>query len=151
MPTDEIEDAVDKVVAPDRIMRWIVRIVLLIVLISVAITVTKLALHTTTRIDNAVTTDRAWFVAQHEAIEAAKLEEKAAREALERHQADVAARSGPLTFSRSDDRSAAQHLNQQILDAQRRRLDLIKEYNSRAAQNIDPAFLNGLPSHIALE
>lgn len=151
MPTDEIEDAVDKVVAPDRIMRWIVRIVLLVVLISVAVTVTKLALHTTNKIDEAVTTDATWFSTQFEAIEAAKLEERAAREALERHQADVAARSGPLTFSRADDRVTTQNLNQQILEIQRRRLELIKAYNARVQGSTDQAMLGQLPRHIPLE
>lgn len=151
MPLDEIEDTVDKVVAPDRIMRWIVRIVLLIVLISVAITVTKLALHTTDKIDRAVTTDATWFTQQYEQIEATKLEERAAREAFDRHQADVTARSGPLTLSRADDRATTHNLNQQILDAQRRRLALIQEYNSRVTTVPDQSVLGQLPRHIPLE
>lgn len=149
MPLDEIEDAVDKVASPDRLMRWIVRIVLMFVLIGVAVSVAKLSFHWIGKVDQ-VTTDRSWFVTQHEAIEAAKLEERAAREALDRHQKDVEARSGPLTFSRADDRATTQHLNQQILDAERRRLDLIRAYNSRAAEVSDPGFLQGLPRHIDL-
>lgn len=150
MAIDDIEDAVDKVVAPDRIVRWIVRIVLLIVLVSVGVTVTKLALHMSNKVVQA-TTDNGWFSQQFEAIEAAKLEEQAAREALDRHLKDVSARSGPLTFSRSDDRTTTQNLNQQILDAQRRRLELIRDYNSRASQVTDPAILSDLPHHISSE
>lgn len=151
MPLDEIEETVDKVVAPERIMRWIVRIVLLIVLISVAVTVTKLALHTTNKIDQAVTTDASWFSTQFESIEASRLEERAAREALDRHMADVAARSGPLTMSRADDRNMTQSLNQQILNAQRRRLELIQAYNARVASLTDQALIGQLPKHIPLE
>jgi hypothetical protein len=149
MPLDEIEDAVDKVASPDRLMRWIVRIVLMFVLLGVAVSVAKLCFHWIGKVDQ-VTTDRGWFVTQHEAIEAAALEEQAAREALDRHTKDVEARSGPLTFSRADDRAMTQRLNQQILDAGRRRLDLARAYNARAAEVSDPVFLQGLPKHVDL-
>jgi hypothetical protein len=149
MSLDEIEDTVDKVASPERLTKWIIRIVLLFVLVGVGVSVAKLCFHFLRKVDQ-VTTDRSWFVAQNESIEATRLEERAAREALDRHLADVQARSGPLTFSRADDRTATQRLNQQILDAERRRLDLIRSYNAQAAVVSDPAFLQGLPRHIDL-
>ena len=150
MPLDEFERAVDQVASPERFTRWIVRIVLLTVLIGVGIVVVKIAFHTLNKVENA-TTDRAWFVQQHEAIRAAKLEEEAAEAALDRHQADVAARSGTFSFSHSDDREATQTLNQQILDARKRWLSLVRDYNSRAGDVVDSAYLEGLPRHIDLE
>lgn len=149
MPIDEIEDAVDRVVSPERITRWIVRILLLFVLIGVAISAGKLSLHWMRKVDT-VTTDRDWFVRQQASIESSRLEERAAREALDRHLADVQARSGAFSISHSDDRVATQRLNQQILDAQRRRLLLVQEYNARAGQAVDPSVLAGLPTSIEI-
>jgi hypothetical protein len=149
VPLDEIEDAVDKVASPERLTKWIVRIVLLFVLVGVAVSVAKLCFHWIGKVDQ-VTTDRSWFATQNEAIEASKLEEQAAREALDRHTKDVEARSGPLTFSRADDRAMTQRLSQQILDVQKRRLDLVRAYNAKAAEVSDPGFLQGLPKHIDL-
>jgi len=56
-----------------------------------------------------------------------------------------------FSISHSDDREATQTLNQQILDAQKRRLALVREYNSRAGQVTDTAYLDGLPRYIDLE
>lgn len=150
MPLDDIEKAVDEVASPERLTRWIVRIVLLFVLVGVGISVAKLCFHFVGKVD-AVTTDRAWFASQQEAIQAAKLEEQAAREALERHNAEVKERSGFLSISHKDDRDKADAFNRTILSAQTRRLSLIKDYNARAAEVSDPAFLEGLPKRIELE
>ena len=150
MPLDEFEKAVDKVASPERITRWIVRIVLMIVLVSVAVTVTKIALHMNSKV-NQVTTDRDWFLEQREAIAGAGVLERLAREALVRHQSEVDERSGLLSVSRKEDRVESRRLNQAILDAQKERLDLVKDYNSRSSHTADKSILSGLPIHIELE
>lgn len=149
MPLDEIENIVDKVVAPDRIIRWIVRIVLLIVLCSVGAVVLKLALHSVDKVERA-TIDRDWFVQQKEAIDAARLEEKAAREALSRHKAEVKARSGVFSFSHKDDRLRTDALNNSVLAVQKKQLALTRDYNTRAGQVVDVTYLQGLPKRISL-
>jgi len=123
--------------------------VLLIVLIGVAVTVTKLAFHMNRKVEQA-TTDHDWFLEQHEKIKATKLERESAKAALKRHQEEVDKRSGLFSISRSSDREKAAKLNQQILDAQKKRLKLTREYNTRAGQ-VDPKELSGLPKHIDLE
>jgi hypothetical protein len=147
MPLDDIEKAVDEVASPERFTKWIVRIVLLSVLIGTGIAVAKVAWHMVHKVETA-TTDRTWFVNQKESIDSAAREEQAAREALQRHQADVESRSGLLSWSHSDDRATTQRLNQQILDAERRRLNLVSDYNTRAGEVADPSYLEGLPKHI---
>ena len=146
---DNFEDAVDTVIAPDRMMRWIVRVVLLIVLIAVGVTVGKIVIHMTKKVDQ-VTTDRDWFVAKQEEITSAELEEQAARDALTRHLDEVKERSGMFSFSRSGDRTETQRLNHNILAAQMRRLAVVREYNSRAGQITDKNILTGLPAHVDL-
>jgi len=149
MPLDEIEKTVDKVASPERITRWIVRIVLLIVLISVGVTVTKLALHMNSKVD-AVTIDRDWFLEQREVIAGSDVEVRLAQDALARHQAEVAERSGLLSISREEDRVESRRLNQAILDAQKRRIALVEDYNSRASRLADNSIISGLPIHIDL-
>ena len=149
MPLDEIEKVVDKVMSPERITRWIVRIVLLIVLISVGVTVTKIALHMNTKVD-LVTTDRAWFKSRIEEIAGSRIGETLAQQALARHQEEVAKRSGLLSVSRKEDRMESRRLNQQIFEEQKDRVLLVKEYNSRASQVTDDR-LAGLPKHLSLK
>lgn len=149
MPLDELEEVIDKVVSPERITRWIVRIVLLIVLISVGVTVTKIALHMNSKV-NQVTTDRDWFVDQAYAIAGAGVLERLAKEALERHLKEVDDRSGLLSISRKEDRVESRRLSHEILDAQRSRVGLVSEYNSRAGHVTDVTVLDGLPKRVSL-
>jgi hypothetical protein len=150
MPLDKVEKVVDKVASPERITRWIVRIVLLVVLVSVGITVVKIALHMNTKV-NQVTTDRDWFVTQREAIDAAEMEERVAREAYVRHRDEVEARSGLLSISRKEDRVEHNRLTEAILALQMGRIDLIEDYNARAGHVTDENILTGLPKHIKYE
>ena len=140
---DSFENTVDQVLSPDRIMRWIVRIVLLIVLIGVAVVVTKLAFHMTAKVET-VTTDRDWFSTQLQVIEAAGAKERAAREALERHQADVKSRSGMFTLTKQSDLDETNRLNNEILSAQKERASLVADYNARLQKVTDPALKKSL-------
>jgi multidrug efflux pump subunit AcrB len=149
MPLDDIENAVDKVASPERVTKWIVRIVLLFVLVGTAFTVGRLCFHWLDKVD-AATIDRSWFTTQYESIQATELEIKAAHDALARHEAEVASRSGTFSISRSEDRVESRRLNQVILDVQRKRLGLVRDYNARAAEVSDQGFLAGLPGHIDL-
>lgn len=135
---DNIEGAVDEVLNPNRIMRWIVRIVLLIILISVGVVVTKLALHMTAKVET-VTTDREWYLSQQEAIEAASIQVEAAKEALVRHQQEVEGRSGTFSMSHQSDRDESANLNHEILTAENKRVALIREFNSALRRATDPA------------
>jgi len=113
------------------------------------VTVTKLALHMNSKVD-AVTIDRDWFLEQREVIAGSDVEVRLAQDALARHQAEVAERSGLLSISREEDRVESRRLNQAILDAQKRRIALVEDYNSRASRLADNSIISGLPIHIDL-
>lgn len=148
---DNFENAVDEVVAPARLMRWTVRIVLLVVLIAVGATVGKIALHMTHKVDQVTTNNRDWFVEKHAAIEASEFEEVAARQALNRHIEDVRERTSSIfSIGRKADRDETIRLNHSILEIQTKRVALIQEYNTRAAQVTDPDVLVNLPREIML-
>lgn len=150
---DRIEEMADRVLSPERGLRWGVRLLVLIVLVAAIVAMVKAALVLTSRVTTKVeeaavvaTVDRPWFVAQLDAIKATDLEEAAAREALERHKKAASER----LISRESDRHEESRLNSAIVGVQTKRLDLIRVYNKNAASVVDPKVLEGLPRHLEL-
>lgn len=74
--------------------------------------------------------DRAWLLSKQHEVQALDLEIKAAREALDRHKVEVKERSGFLSFSHSDDREESERLNNEILNLERRRIELVRKFNT---------------------
>ena len=154
---DELEDTIDKVLAPERAIRWLVRIIILIVVIGASAIVLRVVWHMTMKVDKAVdeveaeaeaeTLTQSWFVLKKDAVDAATLEVKAARYALGRHQEEVATRSGAFSVSHKSDRDESARLNNAITTAQSRRLVLIREYNEKAV-SATTQVIASLPKHI---
>ena len=154
---DKIEATVDQVLAPERALRWLVRIVVLMVTIGAVVVVGKALWHMNTKVDQAVqeveqqethaaeqaTLTHDWFVLKKDAIDACGLEIKAAREALARQTADASSRM----ISRESDRKETARLNSAVTDAQRNRLSLIRDYNEKATR-VNVVVLGDLPKHI---
>jgi hypothetical protein len=161
---DKIEETVDKVLAPERAIRWGVRGVMFMVVFGALFVVGKALWHMNTKVDRAVqeveaqeaaeaeaaaqaaeaaAIDHGWFVVKKDAIDACALEVKAARDSLARHQADADKRF----VSRESDRQETARLNQAVTNAQVRRLNLIRDYNEKATR-VTPTILGDLPAHI---
>lgn len=147
------ENAVDTVLAPDRAVRWMVRIIVAIVIFGAGAVVLRIAWHMVGKVDQAVVEMETQeevsalthnsFVIKKDAIDACGLEIKAAREALARHLIDVDSRF----ISRESDRIETSRLNSAITSAQQTRLDLIRDYNERATR-VAVTMLGDLPKHI---
>jgi hypothetical protein len=156
---DKLEEQVDKVLSPERAMRWMVRIVVLAVILAVVFVLGKVAFHMIGKVDKAVeeveaqevqaaeraTLKHDWFVLKKDAIDASALEIKAAHAELARHLADVKTRF----VSRESDRRGTAQLNAKIANAQVKRLDLIRDYNAKATR-VEASVLGDLPKHIAV-
>jgi len=152
---DKIEETVDKVLSPERAFKWMVRIIVLIVVIGASAIVMRVAWHMTVKVDRAVDeieaeqTPSSWFILKKDAIDASDLEIQAFRDALARHQAEVAERSGTFSVSHKSDRTESARLNRAIATAQNTRVALIREYNGRAV-SAESSVLLGLPRHVEL-
>lgn len=165
---DELEDQIDKVLAPDRAMRWMVRLIVLIVIVGAASIMLRVAWHMVGKVDQAVDEVEAeeveavrareareaqeaeqaalnhnWFILKKDAVDAAALEVRAAHEALARHQIEADSR----IFSRESDRLESTRLSGAITTAQRNRINLIRDYNDKATR-VAAAVLGDLPLHI---
>lgn len=157
---DKLEEHVDKVLSPERAMRWMVRIIVLIVVLGVAAVLGRVAWHMIAKVDKAVdeveqqqqdaevraTLNHNWFVLKKDAIDAATVEVRACIGALARHQDEVRSRSGTFSISRKEDREESARLNRAIVEAQRRRLALLRDYNEKAA-TVNSSVLGDLPAH----
>lgn len=144
---DKIERVADKVLAPDRLVRWAVKLLLFVLVLATSLVVVRIALSVLGRMEsaaNAAALDHAWFVDKLEAIQAARQEEAIARDALERQRAEV----DKLLFGpRQADRAQTAALELAILTANRAKLHAIKEYNS-SAQLASDEVLGGLPRRV---
>jgi len=160
---DKIEETVDKVLSPERAMRWMVRIVVLVIILGVCFVLGRVAMHMLGKVDTAVqevekqdqeeaaaaeaaSLDYNWFVLKKDAIDAATIEVRKRMEALAGHNT-VAANRGMLAFKGKEDRREAVRLQGRIAEAQSARLTLIRNYNETAAR-VTPAVLGELPKHI---
>jgi len=134
---NEALDHAEAVINPVRGSRIALKIVALIVVVLLCAFTVRLVVHYLWRsedVSKTVTTDRVWFARTAEEIKALDIEIQAALQALARKQAEAAGR----WISRSEDRAEFDRLNHALLELQRRRAELIKEYNTAVAVN--PAF-----------
>jgi hypothetical protein len=89
--------------------------------------------------------DQEWFISKKHEIEALDQEIQAAREALERHQAEVEERSGLLSWSRESDRKESERLNNHILELEHQRIELVRRFNTERASYSGAEELPNLP------
>jgi hypothetical protein len=157
---DKLEETVDQVLAPERAMRWLVRIIVLMIVIGACFGVGRVVWHMIAKVDKAVdeveaeetkaaeqsTLTHDWFVLKKDAIDGATIEVRSRMEALTGHN-QVAANLGMLDFKGKEDRREAVRLQGLIADAQKTRLALIRDYNEKATR-VQVSVMGELPKHI---
>ena len=129
-------DHAEDVINPVRGSRIALKIMALVVVGLLCVFMVRLVVHYLWRsedVTKTVTTDRVWFARTVEEVRALDAEVQAAQHALERKQKEA----GERWISRSEDRTEFDRLNGAILDLQRRRAELVKDYNTAAAINPD--------------
>lgn len=160
---DRLETHIDRVLSPERAMRWMVRIVVLVIILGVCFVLGRVAWHMLGKVDKAVQAvekqdfestqaaeasklDHNWFVLRKDAIDASSIEVSTYIDDLARHYEIVANRS-MFSFKGKEDNREAVRLKQVIAAAQLRRLDLIRDYNAMAAR-VPIQIIGDLPDHI---
>ena len=163
---DKLEAEVDKVLSPERAMRWGVRILVAIITLGAIYGVGRVVWHMVGKVDKAVdeveqqeqdeakraaeaaevrSLNHNWFVLKNDEISAASIEVQSAVDALARHRV-LAANRGLLDFKGKEDKQEEVRLQGVVAAAQTKRLNLIRDYNAKALK-VEASMLGDLPAH----